>query len=923
MTKDLASRRLNNIAHLTLLKNKFTNMTRTPNANFASENESVLGQARSGNPANAEAQLSQVEKAAKVNDRIKQDIKEQTERGIREAAKHIKPEMWSYSRLKECQPLMKATLLMVSSLVETYQKFLEENELTKQIEWCLFIDNSDSIKSSGKANLVIQCVVVICELLRRLETRFAVARFGDVQDTFALLKSFQTPMSASVGERMIESLQFDQGTLIETCMANICERVWPQSTKDEYQHHVAIVTDGIVTQVDSSSLNETIKTYKINPGFLFIGEPLKGFRDVVARHCQTVLPSNNSSDMRPAFELVDKLLKSAFIASSNSGNATSQVVKVKCDFPIVSAVDRDYTLVDSFISANMSLNPKLEETYHKMSESSMFNASSVDRLGAYLTANASGQPLSEKVKLEVADDGDGFEGLVTKMRDYYDKLEKQSTTMTTELTTDIERCYKSWTMAESLLSKEITEYQEVLQDVVMPNNRYTRKRGDSKGSSLYMPGLIKAFVSDFTYTKIYASKTSGGCRAYSIYLCLDLSYSMNGQLQEFVIQSLLSFVAAMSRMGDVAFTIIVFAETVHIVKIESQTWNKLAIYTLLSSFAEKRTYATADAAALRAALNLCELSTAPGPKKIFIFTDGFTSYPQSLRAVVNEIEMKGIELVAIAVGCDKFFVHRYYPKYVTASLPCFVHKALRALYEMNQVAEHHSTTEIDRLFAKMREASLRGDEDVNKVLKEREKIFEDLHSEIQRHQNSTLAPSTNAKSVQCQLTDVVKQCRVCIDCIKTITVRLEPQFKYINERLAKAGAQLGVVQVSLAWNNLNDLDLHCIDPNGEEIYFCHRKSASGGKLDIDANAGATGRTKTPIENIVWESNPPAGNYRVYVKLFAQHDSVAKTDFEVLVMVNGRVPLIYPGKVSQIKEKILITQFSVHQKPPLLSLQPAK
>lgn len=54
-------------------------------------------------------------------------------------------------------------------------------------------------------------------------------------------------------------------------------------------------------------------------------------------------------------------------------------------------------------------------------------------------------------------------------------------------------------------------------------------------------------------------------------------------------------------------------------------------------------------------------------------------------------------------------------------------------------------------------------------------------------------------------------------------------------RVREAGGKEGEIQISLSWNNRNDLDLHVVDPKGEEIYFRHKKSNSGGELDVDMN----------------------------------------------------------------------------------------
>ncbi len=70
-------------------------------------------------------------------------------------------------------------------------------------------------------------------------------------------------------------------------------------------------------------------------------------------------------------------------------------------------------------------------------------------------------------------------------------------------------------------------------------------------------------------------------------------------------------------------------------------------------------------------------------------------------------------------------------------------------------------------------------------------------------------------------------------------------------RLQREKAKITGDHISIAWDNINDLDLHVIEPpNGEEISFSHRKSSSGGELDVDMNA-ATERCFEPCENIYW------------------------------------------------------------------------
>ena len=92
----------------------------------------------------------------------------------------------------------------------------------------------------------------------------------------------------------------------------------------------------------------------------------------------------------------------------------------------------------------------------------------------------------------------------------------------------------------------------------------------------------------------------------------------------------------------------------------------------------------------------------------------------------------------------------------------------------------------------------------------------------------------------------------------------------LNKRLKREGAKTGSIQISLLWNNYNDLDLHCIDPNGEEIFYAHPISRSNGELDVDMNASGPSSNQ-PVENIYWEKGTaPNGTYKIILNYYANH-----------------------------------------------------
>lgn len=113
-----------------------------------------------------------------------------------------------------------------------------------------------------------------------------------------------------------------------------------------------------------------------------------------------------------------------------------------------------------------------------------------------------------------------------------------------------------------------------------------------------------------------------------------------------------------------------------------------------------------------------------------------------------------------------------------------------------------------------------------------------------------------------------------------------PDAMAMAQRLGDVGAKGGDIQFSLSWDNFNDLDLHCIDPRGVEIWYQNTNSAAtGGLLDHDANAN--NYTLSPVENIYWPvGGAPAGIYQVYVVFYAQHGGPIPTPFTVRTVVRG-------------------------------------
>ena len=111
----------------------------------------------------------------------------------------------------------------------------------------------------------------------------------------------------------------------------------------------------------------------------------------------------------------------------------------------------------------------------------------------------------------------------------------------------------------------------------------------------------------------------------------------------------------------------------------------------------------------------------------------------------------------------------------------------------------------------------------------------------------------------------------------------------VQSRLVAAGASMkGDIMVALSWGTRDDLDLHCFDPSGTRIYFERRRSATGGELDVDQNAGSALRDD-PVEHIYWPvGEAPDGKYVFKVFFYTRRSSLSDVPFNLDVQIGDQL-----------------------------------
>jgi hypothetical protein len=105
----------------------------------------------------------------------------------------------------------------------------------------------------------------------------------------------------------------------------------------------------------------------------------------------------------------------------------------------------------------------------------------------------------------------------------------------------------------------------------------------------------------------------------------------------------------------------------------------------------------------------------------------------------------------------------------------------------------------------------------------------------------------------------------------------------------------GDLQVSLSWNNADDLDLYVEIPSGEKIFFGNRE-VDNGKLDLDAEAGCR-PDNIRNENIYFTVPLNNGSYKVSVRVYTKCGTSTGAAYSVSAFHNGEI-FDFAGKKQQ-------------------------
>ncbi|CAF4310596.1 unnamed protein product, partial [Rotaria sp. Silwood2] len=577
---------------------------------------------------------------------------------------NTKPDQWTYQLLVETPAIARMIDTILQEFRLNWEKLINNVNLLDrhEIRWCIMIDNSGSM--SIHRTIIYETLVVIMELLRKLETRFAVARFGTRKNQ-KILKNLHELFTNQDGQYVLEALTFDEGTYPATGLARVADQVFPKgkdsitSSNTIVHRLVLMITDGLTEERDGGSYSRTITKNDIKLGFMFIETAEQSSSQVLlkglgqAQHC--VLKTDDIKELPIKVpELMYQMIKACLTTSSSTTTAATS----KSIFPII----------------NIKMPNKIEESNTEKLKYDAENQSSYTISSPTATIPKLTEVKSQLMNyLSRSDEYTNYASkAIDELRQYYHKL---------EITSKMQDIEKNWIADEFAFSSLIDDLTVAFGDVVFPYNKFTRRRAALRGSSLYLPGLIKAMTTEWSYKKIFSAKLAGGKREHAVCLVIDVSTSMFGTLSSGIMDGIIVLIGALKKLNLDNCGIIIFGREVRLIKTNEQSWDTGCISTLINELRFDQDDDTQDADAIEVAIDLLNQCSVRGEKKIFILTDGYTNCASHITMVQQRAEDNGIDLVAIAIGIDQTNLKSVYKRYIQCATPYGLPKAIRSLFE--------------------------------------------------------------------------------------------------------------------------------------------------------------------------------------------------------------------------------------------------
>ena len=593
----------------------------------------------------------------------------------------------TYEKLLENEGFIRMLIPIMQQCQKCFEQFYQTTVEMRRIEWCILVDNSGSMRcKSIEMNVAL---VLTMEILRRMEQPFAVTRFGD-RNSQQMLKMITDHFTEVMGQKVIESFSYDQGTYIATAIANAAETVWPTSSSEDEGpqcHRVMfLITDGITQERKRHDYKIVCKRKSIalvvlnlaNEAQREIMDTVQGLWGYVALNFQVLDVGQEFISLPACISEMIKAVLDAYWKPTKKNDTESS--------------DVSHSGTDDWFS-DLRLDINCDAVLSNLGERQQPDNKPGLRREDFYDCDYQPDAVPYTIKMtQMITKNPEFkeewaENIIDNWQTTYNRL-----LASPEQVRHSKTAAAAWMRAEDRLSVDIERMTEALEDF-LPQNVSARKRPDIKGPSIHLPGFIKHLATKGSEKKIFASRKGGGKSEYSVAIVLDISVSMmHGRKQACVFETVLLLIGALKQMNLESFTLLLFGDDFFPVKLADVMWEDVSIAAFISLVKQRHEPATKDADALLLAERLLDRSDCRGAKKIIVLTDGYGSTGIRLAASLQKLEESGIDVLAIDVGAELSFVKKCYNKWITAALPQLVPDALASVMDKVEISRLHESS---------------------------------------------------------------------------------------------------------------------------------------------------------------------------------------------------------------------------------------
>jgi hypothetical protein len=690
-------------------------------------------------------------------------------------AKMPKVDRWSFESLSESaamRELISCAMQGVDEhpgmldLIADLAQLTTLSPVEHVLQWALVVDNSGSM--SIHENFVLEAVVLAIHVLTKAEMQVAVVKVG-APGKELVVKGFDDPLSTQNGQLIMDRMTFNESSQLASGISAACSALWkddPTGSKHAtteqndqgrlvLMHHLMVmITDAKSREFNTESVSDIRSAndkFDLQLGMLVMGDD---HDDSFKQFLETFTSPNplefvNEHDtglmLEKTIHLMFDMLTQVRIAITQLVGGSYGVGTVATAGRVVAHETRLFGTLHKF--------PETIESFHGIEKSldicrhldSALEEACGKKLDVLIRVSSPGASLPvELIKDSPERDSQeetrqrGLDRAVDHLSSFLENLQAPQHLALAE------KAAGKWQGAVLKSLPEITALVSVFEDHVFPLNRFNRRRAAFKGSSLDLGGLIKAVITDFNYKKYFSARCAGGRRQYSVILLIDLSASMAGQPKAAVATALVLLTTALTMIGLENFSLITFSDSVRVLKTAGQAWDSVMQATLLSQLHTDVGFRTLDADAIAAAMLHCDTEGGRGTKRIFVFTDGYSSQPREVAHVLHRADCANIQVVGISVSAEMGITRRLYQHWIQVALPAALPDAFRDLYATTEGATWTTVEEVsslDHIGRSLRMLPTLEDVDAMKqIIEKRTSVFSGMVNKFKNERSVRLSP---------------------------------------------------------------------------------------------------------------------------------------------------------------------------------------